>query len=223
MSSSARPHARGTRVLRGDLTAELLPAATVVPHESARRLLAPSGTPESADLLAAARAEAMAEGRAQGVADARAEAARRQAAAAERAAEALAAGVAQVGAARAAIVEEATRDALGLCCELLAVILGDEAVRRAVPPAEVLERALAIAPAGEDLVVRVPPGFPLDLGGLVSPADATRVRLVEDDRVESGGCVLEAGACRIDAQIATALGRVRAVLQTSGISAAESA
>lgn len=224
MSSSASRRAPGGRVLSGDV-ARTLPTAPPVaaPGGTLRLFGAPEEVEEETDALEAARAEAFAEGVAQASADATAEAARRQAEATERAADALVAALAATAEARAALVAEATGDALTLCYELLGVVLGDEAVRKAVPAADTIQRVLALAPAGEDLLVRVPPGFPLDIAEIAPSVDPARVRVVEDRGVELGGCIVEAGACRIDGQIASALARVRAILDSSGAAVEETA
>ena len=69
-------------------------------------------------------------------------------------------------------------------------------------------RALALAPAG-DAVVRLHPDDIATAGG-----DFARdLTILADPTVEPGGCIVEIGACTIDAQISTALDRVREALQ----------
>ena len=76
------------------------------------------------------------------------------------------------------------------------------------PGADAIARALALAPEGET-VVRLNPTDVAALGDIECGRDLT---VVPDPAVELGGCLLEVGACRIDAQLSTALDRVRKAL-----------
>ena len=81
---------------------------------------------------------------------------------------------------------------------------------------DALTRAMALVPRGEDLVVRLHPGDVTtseELQALV--ADAS-VKVVSDPDVEIGGCVVEAGPCRIDAQVGPAMERARALIDSVG-------
>jgi flagellar assembly protein FliH len=46
-------------------------------------------------------------------------------------------------------------------------------------------------------------------------ADAS-VKVVHDPAIEIGGCVVEAGPCRIDAQVGPAMERARALIDSVG-------
>ena len=205
---------RTTRVLRGTATAALPAADPVTDNPSAAlHLIAdecdlPDDTPER---IEEARAEGYAAGYAEALASAIALAEHERAAAVSRAANALEDAAAAVGKTRAQLVAEATEDALDLTYELLATILDDDAVARSVPPAALLRRTLALAPQEADLIVRVHPHSPLRAEDL--PTSSLRsIRLHFDESIDEDGCVIEAGACRIDAQRASALARVRALL-----------
>jgi flagellar assembly protein FliH len=79
-----------------------------------------------------------------------------------------------------------------------------------------VKRAVALVPEGEDLVVRLHPDDVItadDLQVLVAEAS---VKVVHDSEVEIGGCVVEAGPCRIDAQIGPAMARARALIDSVG-------
>ena len=77
---------------------------------------------------------------------------------------------------------------------------------------EAVTRALHLVPEDQDLIVRLHPGdvvTPEEVQQLVPDAN---IRIVVDPRVEAGGCVVVAGPCRIDTQLAPALDRARAAL-----------
>ena len=77
-----------------------------------------------------------------------------------------------------------------------------------------ISRALSLAPDRGPVVLRVNPG---DLAATRSGVDdraelPDRVELVADPSVEIGGCIAVVGPLRIDAQIGSALARVRGVV-----------
>ena len=76
------------------------------------------------------------------------------------------------------------------------------------PGRDAVTRALALAPNG-DAVVRLNPA---DVKTLGSVSFGRELSVVADPSVEPAGAVVEVGACRIDAQIGTALERVRDAL-----------
>lgn len=99
----------------------------------------------------------------------------------------------------------------------LAVELAEAVVRRELalgrqPAIEALQRALSLVPTGEDLLVRLHPGDVIDVAELQAMVPERQVRVVADESVEPGGCVVDAGPCHVDAQIGPALDRARAVL-----------
>jgi flagellar assembly protein FliH len=141
---------------------------------------------------------------ADGVRDAAAERDLAVSAVARRLSEVAAAALAE----RQSVVDEVVGDAVDLALELLGALVDHELACGTPMTRDALVRALAVAPVGEDLVVRLPPGSGLtedDVASLASRAVAVRV----DPGVESGGCVVEAGPSRIDAQIGAAIDRVR--------------
>ena len=114
----------------------------------------------------------------------------------------------QIRAVRAEAVRLGVHDAMALVVEVVEVLVG------ALPPgldARRLEEALALAPDDELAVVRLHPD---DEGTTISlPLDA---KVVVDETVERGGCVVEVGPTRIDAQRGPALERLRSVLNGGG-------
>jgi flagellar assembly protein FliH len=71
-------------------------------------------------------------------------------------------------------------------------------------------RALALLPGEVEVVIRMHPD---EAACVEDPSDENRrVVIVPDPEVERGGCIADAGACRIDTQVSSALERVRRVL-----------
>ncbi|HEV7685518.1 MAG TPA: FliH/SctL family protein, partial [Acidimicrobiia bacterium] len=114
--------------------------------------------------------------------------------------------------------------------DLASAIIGRELQISASPGADALARALALVPAGSMAVARLHPadaavlaeaeagavaGIGAVAGGyLVARGSGTpaSVTIIADPAVEPGGCILEVGESRIDAQLGPALDRVRAAL-----------
>jgi len=87
-------------------------------------------------------------------------------------------------------------------------VIGRELALADAPGQDAIARALALAPAG-DAIVRLHPDDVATAGG-----DFGReLTILADPSVEPGGCIVEIGACTIDAQIGTAVERVREALQ----------
>jgi flagellar assembly protein FliH len=133
--------------------------------------------------------------------------------------EALRASCEEVAKARQAAIEVVEQDAVELAFELTRALVGRELELAEAPVRDALRRALSLAPEGEPLTIRICPG---DLGtvrDLVNLAGAdvsSSCSIVADAGVEPGGCVVDAGPCRIDAQLGPALERVRVVLGALG-------
>lgn len=113
---------------------------------------------------------------------------------------------------------ELRESVLAAAVELAETLLGRELALATDPGLDALRRALTLAPAGRPVTARLHPG---DLARTAEalaamPADSLgrEVRLVPDETVEPAGCLVECDATRVDAQLSTALGRVRAVLAT---------
>lgn len=215
MSSSA-DHRSGHRVLRAAHSAELAVARVVAPRGTvvavARHPDALLTAPTLEERLATERRIGYEEGFAAGEADAAAAAERERAesllemrASVERACE-------RVAEARRSIVAEVVDEAVDLAFELVSALLEHELSLRESPERDAVRRALALAPAGEDVRIRLHPGSPVTADELRTLVSASSVSVVSDPSIEVTGCVVEVGACRIDAQIGAALERVRAAL-----------
>lgn len=136
----------------------------------------------------------------------------------QRAIQALAQVAGAVEAGRASAVAVALEDAASLAFELTKELVGHELSSAGCSSLNSVRRALALAPPGVELLVRLNPedakeleelGVWSELSSLV--VDCT-IDVRPDPAIERAGCVVEAGACRIDAQIGPALERIRNAL-----------
>lgn len=97
---------------------------------------------------------------------------------------------------------------------LAEAIIGRELALAHDPGRDAIRRALAVAPAGCDaVVVRLHPDDHACLGPLGDLALGREVTVVADATIDRGGCRASVGAMDIDATIADALDRARAVLR----------
>ena len=125
--------------------------------------------------------------------------------------------------------------------DLAAAIIGREIQVAASPGADALARAMSLVPAGATATARFNPADAAllegerpptrlivpDSAGAVGPAGGDSavlpgapshpvvpagVAIVADPTIEPGGCILEVGDSRIDAQLGSALDRVRSAL-----------
>jgi flagellar assembly protein FliH len=111
--------------------------------------------------------------------------------------------------------------------DLASAVVGRELAVSVSPGADALARALALVPAGSLAVARLNPADAALLAGTGVGADGAvgglnpgggpagtpaAVTIIADPAVEPGGCILEVGDSRIDAQLGSALDRVRAAL-----------
>jgi flagellar assembly protein FliH len=91
--------------------------------------------------------------------------------------------------------------------DLASAIIGRELQVAASPGADALARAMGLVPAGATAQARLHPAD----AALVTETPAG-VTILPDPAVEPGGCILVVGDSRIDAQLGSALDRVRAAL-----------
>jgi flagellar assembly protein FliH len=122
---------------------------------------------------------------------------------------------------RQAILDTLFEDVGELVFELVRELVGADLALREEPARSAVARALRVAPAHTDLVVRLNPHAAIAAWELESLAPGRRLRVVEDDSVEETGCLLEVGSATIDAQIGPALARLRETLARLGPSANE--
>jgi flagellar assembly protein FliH len=100
-----------------------------------------------------------------------------------------------------------------LAVAIARAVLAREVELSADPGGDAVARALALAPEGCPMTVRLHPDDAATLGDLTSVTSGRSVVVVEDPAVERGGCVAEGAGRRIDAQLGPALARVAAVLR----------
>lgn len=213
-----------TRVLRGPVVAGLRGVALDADLSLLRPLTAMTSA-ASADAAAAAdavRAEAsrvgyedgFTAGQAAGVAEGQA----LTAAALSRletALQAVESAAAELGIRQAGAVADVERSVATLAVQIAEAILGRELAAMDAPGYDAVARALQLAPKGVDVLARMNPLDAEAIGDLGSLTAERAVTIIPDGAVERGGCIVEAGACRIDAQITPALQRVREALGLS--------
>ncbi|MGY1815460.1 FliH/SctL family protein [Blastococcus sp. SYSU D00820] len=126
---------------------------------------------------------------------------------------ALGSAVAQVEATAVPVAEEVRDTVLDAVFALVTDLLGRELASVDSAGVDALRRALTLVPADTPTVVRLHPD---DLAEVPAEALAglpATVTVTGDPGVERAGAVAECGTRRIDAQLGTALARVRAVLR----------
>lgn len=117
----------------------------------------------------------------------------------------------QLGSRQEALVADVERHVASLAISIAEAVLGRELAAPGSGAQDAITRALQLAPSGADVVVRLHPDDAAALGDVTRSGGQT-VTVVADPAVEPGGCIADAGPCRIDAQIGPALDRVREVL-----------
>lgn len=122
---------------------------------------------------------------------------------------------AQVAADRQEMLDTVVEESVELVFGLLESLLDAELQLRSDATREAVRRAIRLAPPDEDLIVRVHPDAGLAADDFFELLGDAPVTVREDPTVERTGAIVEAGACRIDAQIGPALERVRRVLEDS--------
>ncbi|MFM7537320.1 MAG: FliH/SctL family protein [Acidimicrobiales bacterium] len=111
-------------------------------------------------------------------------------------------------------LHELADDLLDTALTLAEDVLGHDVHWSPSAGQDALRRALAVL--GDDVasfVARLHPDDLDSLGGIAGPAGAS-LEVVADPSVGRGGCIVEAGAARVDARLDTAMARVRAALAT---------
>lgn len=141
--------------------------------------------------------------------------ARRAAARFDAAAEALRAAAVDFREREAVSVGELEQEAIALALGLARAVVGRELLSCDAPVLDAMRRASGLLPDRGTPVVRVHPDDEATVRDAVA-ADPGRwtgdVDVVADDGIEPGGCIVDVGSCRIDAQIASALDRMRSTL-----------
>jgi flagellar assembly protein FliH len=221
-AQARRPAARIWRDLAEDRVTALGPPVLA---GGAGEVIGPpsTGEPSVEEQLAAARAEGYAEGYQAAWSEAAEQGRAELAEALRQLAEAVEVAASQVAVAHAEALAVAEADVVNLALDLAEAVLDRELALQRAPVVDALRRSLRLAPETGPVAVRL---HPEDLARLqeadglhaLGPVLGERsVEVVPDDQVAPGGCVLEAGPCRIDAQIPAALARARAALAGLGL------
>ena len=124
---------------------------------------------------------------------------------------ALESAAAQLATRQAGGVADVEQRVTSMALQIAQAVIGREVATSPTAGRDAIVRALQLAPEGPGAVVRLNP-VDLDTVGELARLTNRDISLVPDPAVEQGGCILEAGPCRIDAQVGPALDRVRQVL-----------
>jgi flagellar assembly protein FliH len=109
-------------------------------------------------------------------------------------------------------VADVEQQIVATALQIAEAVVGRELQTAEAPARDALVRALALAPQRVSAVARLHPDDVATIDNLDVLNAERSVTLVADGAVERGGCVLDVGACRIDAQVGPALQRVREAL-----------
>lgn len=207
---AVRTSAPGLRVLRRDATEQVALAdlSVEIPHNRRKS----DRLPPLSEQLASARHEGWDEGFGAGVEHARHSAEWERTEVIRQGTEALCRAAEFIAAGRAGAIAVAQQDAAELAFELTRTLVGHELASATTPGMDAVVRALRLASPGEELTVRLHPDELVDGDALQAMIPDCRVSIVGDAGVLPGGCIVDAGPCRIDAQIQPALERVRVAL-----------
>ncbi|MGY1778980.1 FliH/SctL family protein [Geodermatophilus sp. SYSU D01036] len=196
------PNGRGVRRL-GDVYAEELARLREFARAEGHSAGYAEGLAEAGRVVAEAEAGAAAR-----LADAQARWERRMASATA----ALGAAVAALDAAAAPTAEDVRDTLVDGVLTLVEDLLGRELSASTTAGVDAIRRALTLLPADAPAVVRLHPDDLAEVPPAALAALPPSVTVVGDDAVERAGAVAECGPRRVDAQLSTALARVRTVL-----------
>lgn len=110
------------------------------------------------------------------------------------------------------VVADVEQQIVSMALAIAEAVLEREVAAAQAPARDALVRGLALSPRGVDAVARLNPADADTIGDLTPLTADRNVTIVPDPSVEAGGCVIDVGSCRIDAQIGPALDRVREAL-----------
>jgi flagellar assembly protein FliH len=113
---------------------------------------------------------------------------------------------------QSAAVDEIEQQIVEAVFELAETLLGREMSRTRTPGRDALRRALALVDAHGPAIAYMNPDDLETIGDYADLAPGRAITLVADAAIEPGGCVLEAGSARVDAQLGPALRRAKQAL-----------
>lgn len=212
--SSSSDTARRVTVLR-DRAARRSPELVDLDSlsEAARCAVDPAAVEEA---IARGYAEGFADGHRQGLeagrAEARAEAERAEAdhrQQLEAALGAVARAAAELTARREEVIAGLENALVTAAVDLAEAVIGRELTATTTAGRDALVRALRLVDGLEPAIVRLHPADLATIGETADIAPGRDLTVVPDHGIEPGGCVVEVGDGRIDAQIGPALDRIR--------------
>lgn len=113
---------------------------------------------------------------------------------------------------QAASIADMERTIVDAVFELAQTLLGRELSTTRTPGRDALARALSMVRDHGNVTARLHPDDIETIGDLAELAPGRVITIVADPNVEPAGCVLEAGAMRVDAQLGPALERAKRAL-----------
>jgi flagellar assembly protein FliH len=96
--------------------------------------------------------------------------------------------------------------------DLAETLLGRELRHTRTPGRDALVRALALGRAHGNVVAHLHPDDIASLGDLTELLPGRVITVVADPEVEPAGCIVEAGAMKVDAQLGPAIERAKRAL-----------
>lgn len=127
--------------------------------------------------------------------------------------EGLAAAADAIGREHAAVIADVEARIAELAVDIAGELVGRELAAAGTRGRDALARALRLAPDTAPVTARLHPDDVATAGAhLDDLASGRSLTVVADPSLEPGDCVVDVGATRIDARVAPALERVRAVL-----------
>jgi flagellar assembly protein FliH len=220
-----RGHAAATRPAFLDTELGRAPTLTLVgdPAEVAEQELDPEVSEAYAAGYEQGYVEGYNEGKAVGYADGYQQGNEKAAAAALAAAEdreaklrdalsALTTAAAECNSRQKASIDDIETTIVDAIFDLAQTLLGRELSHTRTPGRDALRRALDMAATHGPAVARLNPDDVDTVGDLAVLAPGRVITIVPDPNIEPGGCVLEAGSGRVDAQLGTALARAKRAL-----------
>lgn len=125
---------------------------------------------------------------------------------------ALAEAAAACNARQKAAIDDIEDSIVSAIFDLAETVVGRELSHTRTPGRDALARALSLAKTHGPATARLHPDDLATVGDLADLVPGRTIELVADPEIEPGGCVLEAGAQRVDAQIGTAIARAKKAL-----------
>ena len=117
---------------------------------------------------------------------------------------------------QAASIADMERTIVDAVFDLAQTLLGRELSVTRTPGRDALARALSMVRDRGNVTARMNPADIETIGDLAELAPGRVITIVADPNVEPAGCILEAGAMRVDAQLGPALARAKRALLGEG-------